>query len=260
MHNYQMDNTMRARPVKTRELARRGILHLIYAIGLALSLFGFSGCVIIPVSWETDSREVIGARADSEGKVCEQIVHYDKRLVFVAIGITPTGLVGKGEFGYSRYAVVTKKSTKSIWAMEHFPSLAWTQVHLAIPIPNSDRWITSEEYDHGSWEQMFNSETKKGEKDMCLIVFSVKKGKIIRQRFKHVIPFSPRGVKTIIPGYIEGNADRSILRVHETDKITRVNTLMGEIAVETDASPPFISVGNDWRTYEKLLEQPILRE
>ena len=89
---------------------------------------------------------------------------------------------------------------------------------------------------------------------------SVKKGKIIRQRFKHVIPFSPRGVKTIIPGYIEGNADRSILRVHETDKITRVNTLTGEIAVETDASPPFISVGNDWRTYEKLLEQPILRE
>ncbi len=238
----------------------RGIRSLAFAVCLLILMLAFNGCVIIPANVYTYSKEVIGARTDSEGKVCEQIVHYDKRLEFAAIGITPTGLVGKGEFGYSRYAVVTKKSTKSIWAMEHFPSLAWTRVNLAIPIPNSDRWITSEEYGLGTWEQMFNSETKKDEKDICLIVFSVKKGKIIRQRFKHVIPYSPRGVKTIIPGYIEGNADRSILRVHETDRITRVNTLTGEIAVETDASPPFTSVGNDWCTYEKLLEQPILRE
>ena len=214
-----------------------------------LSMLLLSGCIMIPVGCDTYSREVIGARADANGKVCEQIVHYNKRLFFIAIGITPRGLVASDYFGYSRYVAMTEKSEKGIWAMEHFPSLAWTRVNFAVPIPDSDRWITTED----------KSETA-DEQDICLVVFSVRKGKIVRHRFKHALRYLPRDAKIVIGGCIEGNADLSILRVHEKDKITRVNTVTGEITTETDDSPPFSPVGIDWKGYETILKQPILRQ
>ena len=221
--------------------------HLMHIAGMMILMLLFNGCVIIPVGYGTKSAKVIGARADSEGNVCEQIVHYDKSLFFIAIGITPEGPIVGSDFVYSRYAAMTRKSTKAIWAMEHFPSLAATRVNSAVPIPNSDRWITEEE--NGCTED---------EVDITLIVFSVKKGKIVRHRFEHVKRYAPRDAKTIYD-YIEGNADLSCLRVHEKDKITRVNTVTGEIVTETDDSPPFYSVAIDWNAWEKLLEQPMLR-
>ena len=214
-----------------------------------LSMLVTSGCIMIPVGCDTYSREVIGARADANGKVCEQIVHCNKRLVFIALGITPRGLVACDYFGYSRYVAMTEKSEKGIWAMEHFPSLAWTRVNFAVPIPDSDRWITTED----------NSETA-DEQDICLVVFSVRKGKIVRHRFKHALRYLPRDAKVVIGGCIEGNADLSILRVHEKDKITRVNTVTGEIATETDDSPPFSPVEIDWKEYDAILKQPMLRQ
>lgn len=221
--------------------------HLMYVAGMMILMLVCNGCVIIPVGWDTYSKNVIGARADSEGNVCEQIVHYNKRLKFIAIGITPEGPIVGSYFDYSRYAAMNRNSTKAIWAMEHFPSLAATRVTWAHPIPNSDRWITCEE--NGCTED---------EVDITLIVFSVKNGKILRHRFEHAKRCGPRDAKTICY-YIEGNADLSCLRVHEKDKITRVNTVTGEIVTETDDSPPFYPAAIDWNAWEKLLKQPMLR-
>lgn len=194
---------------------------MICAVLSALIMLFCSGCcIVVPYGYETVSQEVIGARADSNGKVYEKIVHYDKRLNFFVIGFPPDAKF-TGSFGYSRYAAVTGDSHSSIWAMEHFPSLAWTNVKTAIPIPDSDRWITYE-YD------ILNPD----EVDVCLIIFSVKSGKILRHRFKRVKRTPPRNCKTVA-WYIEGNADLSILRVHETDRISWINTVTGEITEET---------------------------
>ena len=244
---------------RTRKQENQSILPLFIAVGLMFFMFSFSGCVLIPVGCETDSREVIGARADSEGKVCEQIVHYEKRLNFVAIGITPEGLVASSYWRYSRYAAVTPTSKRAIWSMEHFPSLAWTQVNTAIPIPDSDRWITFEHND--SWTPFTRIDCKPDENDIYLIVFSVRKGKIVRHRFRHVKRDSPRDAKTLVGWlYIEGNSDLSCLRVHETDMITLVNTVTGEIVPETDEMSPFGPTYEvNWDVLNKLCEQPMLR-
>jgi hypothetical protein len=45
---------------------------------LFLSLFLFSGC--IPYGYETESQTIIGKRSDAHGKICEQIVRYNKNL------------------------------------------------------------------------------------------------------------------------------------------------------------------------------------
>ena len=186
------------------------------ATSMLLVLF-LSGCIIVPYSYETVSQEVIGTRADSSGKVYEQIVLYDKRLNFFVVGFPPDGKFA-GYLGYSRYAAITQDSEKTIWAMEHFPSMAWTNVKEAIPIPDSDRWITYE-YD------IINQD----EADVCLIIFSIKDGKILRRHFERVKRCYPRNVKTIFGFYIETNADLSTIRIHETDKISIVNTATGEV-------------------------------
>ncbi|MBE6399042.1 MAG: hypothetical protein E7041_02745 [Lentisphaerae bacterium] len=219
---------------------------ILLSISMHLALFG-SGCILVPYSYETVSQEVIGARADSNGKVYEQIVHYDKRLNFFVIGFSPDAKI-VDYFGYSRYAAITQDSEKTIWAMEHFPSLAWTNVKKAIPIPNSDRWITYE-YD------ILDSD----EVDVCLIIFSIQDGKILRQHFERVKRYYPRNAKTICGFYIETNADLSTIRIHETDKISRINTTTGEITIETGDMPPFHAANIDYKKQRELCKQPVLR-
>lgn len=224
---------------------------LIFVSGLVTLMLVVNGCIMIPGAYETVSREVIGARADATGKVYEQIVHYDKRWEIIIIGILG---IGPSYIPYSRYAARTEEAEYAIGAMTHFPSLALTRIKTAIPIPDSDRWITFEpnnDYDKDENGIYVN--------DIYVIVFSVRKGKIVRHRFKHVIRNPPRGAKTLTGLYIEGDANLDWLRVHETDRITRVNTATGEIVPETDASPPFSPVELDWRALQKLEEQPLLR-
>ena len=216
------------------------------ALSALIALF-CSGCILVPYSYETVSQEVIGARADSNGKVYEKIVHYDKRLNFFVIGFPPDAKF-VGYFGYSRYAAITQDSEKAIWAMEHFPSLAWTRVKRAIPIPNSDRWITYE-------YKILNE----NEVDLTLIIFSIKDGKILRRHFERVKRYYPRNVKTICGFYIESNADLSTIRIHETDKISRINTTTGKITIETGNMPPFHAANIDYKKQRELCKQPILR-
>ena len=194
---------------------------ILLSISMHLALF-CSGCILVPYGYETVSQEVIGARADSNGKVYEKIVHYDKRLNFFVIGFPPDAKF-VDYFGYSRYAAITQDSEKAIWAMEHFPSLAWTNVKEAIPIPDSDRWITYE-YDICNQDEV----------DVCLIIFSIKDGKILRRHFERVKRCYPRNAQTIFGFYIETNADLSTIRIHETDKISIVNTATGEVFVAAD--------------------------
>ena len=195
---------------------------MIYFVTLAMFVLFGSGCILVPYSSETVSQEVIGARTDANGKVFEQIIRYDKKLNFFVIGFPPNGKF-VDYFGYSLYAAVTKDSEKAIWAMEHFPSLAWTNVKTAVPIPNSDRWITHE------YEIRDANEV-----DVCLIIFSIKDGTILRRRFGRVKRYYPRNAKTILWLYIEPNADLSYLRIHETDKISIVNTATGEVFEAAD--------------------------
>ncbi len=218
---------------------------LILVSGLVALMLMSNGCIMIPGAYETVSREVIGARADAAGKVYEQIVHYDKRWEILIIGILG---IGPSYIPYSRYAARTEEAEYAIGAMTHFPSLACTRIKTAIPIPDSDRWITFEPNGYA-----------KDEDDIYVIVFSVRQGKIVRHRFKHVIRNPPRGAKTLTGLYIEGDANLEWLRVHETDKITRVNTATGEIVPETEASPPFSPVELDWAALCRLEEQPLLR-
>ena len=226
---------------------KNAVRKTIYAAVAAMLMLLGSGCIIVPYSYETVSQEVIGARADSNGKVYEKIVHYDKRLNFFVIGFPPDGKF-VGCFGYSRYAAVAEDSEKAIWAMEHFPSLAWTNVKEAIPIPDSDRWITYE-YD------ILDSD----EVDVCLIIFSIKDGKILRQHFERVKRYYPRNAKTICGFYIETNADLSTIRIHETDKISRINTTTGKITIETGNMPPFHAANIDYKKQRELCKQPVLR-
>ena len=200
----------------------RAVIKTIYASVLAMFVLFGSGCIIVPYGYETVSQEVIGARNDANGKVYEQIIRYDKKLNFFVLGFSPDAKF-VGYFGYSRYAAVTKDSEKAIWAMEHFPSLAWTNVKKAVPIPNSDRWITHE-------YKILNA----NEVDVCLIIFSIKDGTILRRRFERVKRYYPRNAKTILWFYIEPNVDLSYLRIHETDKISIVNTATGEVFEAAD--------------------------
>ena len=189
------------------------------ALSALIALF-CSGCILVPYSYETVSQEVIGARADSNGKVYEKIVHYDKRLNFFVIGFPPNGKF-VDYFGYSRYAAVAEDSEKAIWAMEHFPSLAWTRVKRAIPIPNSDRWITYE-------YKILNE----NEVDLTLIIFSIKDGKILRRHFERVKRYPPHNFKSPLEFYIETNSDLTCLTIHETDGVSQINTLDGKIIFE----------------------------
>ena len=216
------------------------------ALSALIALF-CSGCILVPYSYETVSQEVIGARADSNGKVYEQILRYDKKLNCFVIGFPPDGKF-VDYFGYSRYAAVAEDSEKAIWAMEHFPSLAWTRVKRAIPIPNSDRWITYE-------YKILNE----NEVDLTLIIFSIKDGKILRRHFERVKRYYPRNVKTICGFYIEPNADLSAIRIHETDRISRINTTTGEITIETGNMPPFHAANIDYKKQRELCKQPVLR-
>ena len=196
------------------------VIKTIYAAVLAMFVLFGSGCIIVPYSYETISQEVIGARTDVNGKVYEQIIRYDKKLNFFVLGFSPDGKF-VDDWKYSRYVAVTKDSEKAIWAMEHFPSLAWTNVKKAVPIPNSDRWITHE-------YKILDA----NEVDVCLIIFSIKDGTILRQRFEREKRYYPRNTKTILGFYIENNGDLSYLRIHETNKISIVNTTTGEVFEE----------------------------
>ena len=219
---------------------------ILLSISMHLALF-CSGCILVPYSYETVSQEVIGARADSNGKVYEQILRYDKKLNCFVIGFSPDAKIVE-DFCYSRYAAITQDSEKTIWAMEHFPSMAWTNVKEAIPIPDSDRWITYE-YD------ILDSD----EVDVCLIIFSIQDGKILRQHFERVKRYYPRNAKTICGFYIETNADLSAIRIHETDKISRINTTTGKITIETGNMPPFHAANIDYKKQRELCKQPVLR-
>lgn len=245
LHLYRLKFSPKVSGTVVSSIACHHVLILLMMTGI-MSLL--SSCVLIPVGWETIRTDVIGARADSSGIVCEQIVHYDKHLNFIAIGLTPEGLLVPSHFGYSRYAAITEHEKYSIWSMEHFPCLAWTSIMRATPIPNSDRWITVEHKD-----------CTMDEIDIKLIIFSINKGKILSRRFKHVRRNPPIDAKTVIAGYIEGNADLSWLRIHETGKITRVNTCTGKIIPETEALPPFFPAEYNWKEQKRLRQQPILR-
>ena len=208
-------------------MAKRGAQGVMLAAWPILFIVATNGCVLIPTGTDTASTEVIGKRTDADGKVNEKIVHYDKRLNYVYFGITPEGLYGAHYFSYSRYAAITGEGESPIWAMEHFPSLAWTDVKTAVPIPDTDRWITFE-----------RSGCTIDEYDICLIIFSVKEGKILRHRFEHVRRHTPPGARSIFGGlWIEGRDDLRYLLVHETDKITRVDTATGDMTVEAEPSP-----------------------
>ena len=78
---------------------------------LLLSLVLFSGC--IPYGYETESQTVIGKRFDANGKICEQIVRYNKKLKFIGI-IGHDGFLSPGYVCYSRYSALTGESEYTI--------------------------------------------------------------------------------------------------------------------------------------------------
>ena len=211
-------------------------------IGAACMLL--SGCMI-PYSTETASEKVIGARTDANGIVCEQIVNRDKKLNVLVFGLPE--IVRTSYLSYSRYAVLTERTEKPIDAMEHFPSLAHTNVSVALPVPNSDIWITYEE-----------KKCNMDDYDINLIIFSVSEGQILRHRFKRVRRFYQKDRVGIFWLNIEANADLSWLRVCETDKTTRINTATGEMVPETDDLPPFVPVAYDYKKWKKLCKEPRL--
>ena len=190
--------------------------------GFFLPLILFSGC-IIPYGYETESQKVIGVRSDAEGKICEQIVRYDKKLNF--IGIIGDGLFSLGYFCYSRYSAFVKDSEYAIWSLEHFPQLRWTCIEEAVPIPNSDRWITCE-YEIQNINEV----------EVTLTIFSIEEGKIFRDTFSHVTRTPPRKAKTLFGFYIEYDKNLNHLTVHESDRVFQINTLTGAIKSEINPS------------------------
>ena len=189
---------------------------------LFLSLFLFSGC--IPYGYETESQKIIGKRSDANGKICEQIVRYNKKLKFIGI-IGHDGFFSPGYVCYSRYSALTGESEYTIWALEHFPQLRWSRIEDAVPIPNSDRWITCEYK-----IQDIN------EVQVTLTIFSIKKGKIFRDTFSHVTRTPPRKAKTLFGFYIEYDKNLNHLTVHESDGVFQINTITGAINSEIKPS------------------------
>ena len=189
---------------------------------LFLSLFLFSGC--IPYGYETESQKIIGKRSDANGKICEQIVRYNKKLKFIGI-IGHDGFFSPGYVWYSRYSALTGESEYTIWALEHFPQLRWSRIEDAVPIPNSDRWITCEYK-----IQDIN------EVQVTLTIFPIKKGKIFRDTFSHVTRTPPRKAKTLFGFYIEYDKNLNHLTVHESDGVFQINTITGAINSEIKPS------------------------
>ena len=189
---------------------------------LFLSLFLFSGC--IPYGYETESQKIIGKRSDANGKICEQIIRYNKKLKFIGI-IGHDGFFSPGYVCYSRYSALTGESEYTIWALEHFPQLRWSRIEEAVPIPNSDRWITCEYK-----IQDIN------EVQVTLTIFSIKKGKIFRDTFSHVTRTPPRKAKTLFGFYIEYDKNLNHLTVHESDGVFQINTITGAINSEIKPS------------------------
>ena len=189
---------------------------------LFLSLFLFSGC--IPYGYETESQKIIGKRSDANGKICEQIIRYNKKLKFIGI-IGHDGFFSPGYVWYSRYSALTGESEYTIWALEHFPQLRWSRIEEAVPIPNSDRWITCEYK-----IQDIN------EVQVTLTIFSIKKGKIFRDTFSHVTRTPPRKAKTLFGFYIEYDKNLNHLTVHESDGVFQINTITGAINSEIKPS------------------------
>ena len=188
---------------------------------LLLSLVLFSGC--IPYGYETESQTVIGKRFDANGKICEQIVCYNKKLKFIGI-IGHDGFLSPGYVCYSRYSALTGESECTIWALEHFPQLRWSSIKEAVPIPDSDRWITCE------YKIQDINEVK-----VTLTIFSIKKGKIFHNTFERVIRTPPRNAKTLFGFYIEHNVNFNKLILHESDRVLQINTLTG--AIKSDRNP-----------------------
>ena len=189
---------------------------------LFLSLFLFSGC--IPYGYETESQTIIGKRSDANGKICEQIVRYNKKLKFIGI-IGHDGFFSPGYVWYSRYSALTGESEYTIWALEHFPQLRWSRIEEAVPIPNSDRWITCE------YEIQDINEVQ-----VTLTIFPIKKGKIFRDTFSHVTRTPPRKAKTLFGFYIEYDKNLNHLTVHESDGVFQINTITGAINSEIKPS------------------------
>ena len=180
-----------------------------------LFLIIFCGC--IPYGYETVSQKIIGERLDAGGKLIEKIVRYDKKLKFIGI-IGHDGIFRPGYVCYSRYSAFADNLEYPIDALEHFPQLQWSDIKEAVPVPGSDRWIT---YEYKVRDI--------NEVEVTLTIFSVKKGKIFRHKFERVKRNPPSDMKTLFGFYMESAKDLSYLAVHEIDKISRVDTLTGEI-------------------------------
>ena len=189
---------------------------------LLLSLVLFSGC--IPYGYETESQTVIGKRFDANGKICEQIVRYNKKLKFIGI-IGHDGFLSPGYVCYSRYSALTGESEYPILALEHFPQLRWSRIKEAVPIPNSDRWITCE------YKIQDINEVK-----VTLTIFSIKKGKIFHNTFERVIRTPPHNAKTLFGFYIEHDVNLNKLILHESDRVLQINTLTGAIKSDRNSS------------------------
>lgn len=186
----------------------------LFKILFSASLF-LCGC--IPYGYKTVSKEVIGVRKNAGGNVCEQIVRYDKRLNFIGI-IGHDGFFRPGYLCYSRYSAFVQSEEYAITALEHFPELKWTKITEALPVPNSDIWITCE-------DKIVDAHTV----EVILTIFSIEKGKILRHKFENVKRNPPRNKRTCFGFYIEADADLTVLQLHEHDKIFRINTLSGKI-------------------------------
>jgi hypothetical protein len=182
------------------------------------ALLFFCGC--IPYGYETVSKEVIGVRKNAEGKVCEKIVRYDKRLNFIGI-IGHDGFFRPGYFCYSRYSAFVRNEEHAITALEYFPELKWTKITESLPVPNSDIWITCE-------VKIVDAHTV----EVIITIFSIEKGKILRHKFENVKRNPPRNKRTLFGFHIEADADLSVLQIHEHNKILRIHTRSGKI-IET---------------------------
>ena len=95
--------------------------------------------------------------------------------------------------------------------------MRWTRIEEAVPIPNSDRWITCE-YEIQNINEV----------EVTLTIFSIEEGKIFRDTFSHVTRTPPRKAKTLFGFYIEYDENLNHLTVHESDRVFQINTLTGE--------------------------------
>ena len=189
-----------------------------FLTALLLLMFILSGGCF-PYSYETVSSDIIGMRKDNSGKICEKIIRYDKKLNFIAL-MGHDGFFRPGYFNYSRYSAFSENMQYPIHALETFPQLRYSCIKEAVPIPDSDLWITHE-YKIRDINEV----------EVTLTIFSIKKGKIFRHIFERVKRTPPLNSKILFGYYIEYKENFRCLTVHETNRISQIDTLTGKISV-----------------------------